>query len=307
MQEKYDIHPDFKMLRYLHMPRSRLSMWTANLFMKLLYKCRKLPDGVKMHRLKLSMRDGYILNVDVFSNQDVKAKVPCLIYFPGGGFMMRATHIHKHNLVTMVKNLKITGIMVHYRLAPKYPFPLALYDCIDSFNYITENCEAMNIDSDRIGMGGDSAGGNLACGVALYNKDKIHKPLKMLLMIYPALDKGQETRSRKTYSNTPMLNSNIFGVVDKKYYRNGLFGSDKYTFPLTHPDVSGLKNVYIETAEYDPLHDDGIKFYKLLIKQNVTAELNDTSGTVHGYDVLLKSKIVQESMSKRIDFIERYL
>ncbi len=307
MQVKYDIHPDFKMLRYLQMPKNRLFMGMANLFMKLLYKCRKLPDGVKMHRLKLAMRDGYILDVDVFSNQNVKTATPCLIYFPGGGFIMRATHIHKHNLATMVKKLKITGVMVHYRLAPKHPFPLAFYDCIDSFNYITDNCSALNIDSDRIGFGGDSAGGNLACGVALFNKDEIHKPLKMLFLVYPALDKGEQSESRKTYNHTPMLNSKIFDLVNKTYYRKGIFGLDKYTFPITHPDVSGLGNVYIETAEYDPLHDDGIKFHKLLVKNNVNSELNETSGTVHGYDVVLKSKIVQDNMSKRIDFIERYL
>lgn len=253
------------------------------------------------------MRDGFKLDVDVYTNQEIDTITPCMIYYPGGGFLMRATHIHKHNLMTIVKNLKITGIMVHYRLAPKYAFPLAFYDCIDSFKYITENSSALKIDPDRIGVGGDSAGGNLACGVALYNNDEIHKPLKMLFMVYPDLDRGEESHSRKSYRKTPMLNTKIFKELKKTYYRNGFFNLDKYAFPHTHPELSRLRNIYIETAEYDPLHDDGVKFHNLLGKHKVMSELNETLGTVHGYDVVLKSKIVQESMAKRIAFIEKYL
>lgn len=307
MAKKYAINPDFKKLGYLHMPKYRWFLFVANSFMKLLYYLKKPPAGVSMRRLSIPMRDGYRLKADLFTTAGSEGKKPCLVYFPGGGFIMRATHIHKHNLIEMVRSLSISGVMVHYRLAPKYKYPTAFFDCIDSFTYLVDNADEFGLSLDHIGIGGDSAGGNLAGGLALFNKDKLHKKLKLVFMVYPALDSGLESESREHYFDTPMLNSHIFTTVKKLFYTNGVFNLDKYAFPLLHPDLTGFGPAYIETAEFDPLHDDGVLFHRRLVASGEVSELNETKGTVHGYDIVLKSPIVQESMKKRIDFISRHI
>lgn len=301
---KYPIHKDFRKLRFLHMTKIIGLLQIENFIIGILYQLTRIPKTVKRRRIVIATKDGDKIKLDVFAKANEGGLRPCLIYYPGGGFMMSASHIHKRNLANIVKETGFNAVMVHYRLAPGHAFPTAFLDALEAMRYVFDHAHDLSVDSDHIGLAGDSAGGNLACAVALYNKDVIHHPIKALMLVYPGLDKGLNSFSRKTYHDTPMFNASIFPVIEKVYYPNGTGDLEKYAFPLKHPNPVGIGPVYIETAEFDCLHDDGISFYESLKVLNVSCELNATLGTVHGYDIVQNSDIVKASIGKRIAFLK---
>jgi acetyl esterase/lipase len=104
-----------------------------------------------------------------------------------------------------------------------------------------------------------------------------------------------------------MLKVSTLDKIAALFYRNGYLGLEKYAFPCRHPDPSGIGQTYIETAEFDPLRDDGTCYYEKLKQAGVNVHLEETKGTVHGYDVVKKSPIVRASVQKRHEFIEAIL
>jgi len=304
---KYPIHKDFWWMQYTHMSKNLFVLKLENLMLKVAYFFAPKGKNVIMKQIQVKTRDQGFVKVDLFIPKNKPGLLAGLLYFSGGGFMMCSTHIHKLNLCHIVKTTQTVGIMVHYRLAPKYPFPTALYDAIDVLDYVYQHADMLHLDANRLGLAGDSAGGNIACGLSLYNQDHLHYPLKALMLVYPGLIKDNTTPSRKNYIDTPMFNASMFPLIHKVFYINGTMGLDQYAFPMLHENIHSIGPVYIETAEFDCLVDEGLMFHDRLIKANIASTLNATKGTVHGYDVVQRSKITQESLVKRCDFIRTHL
>lgn len=303
----YDIHKDFHKMRFLHIPKCPVVLSVVNALMNAASKMQKLPSSVNGKRMTLKMRDGYQLKVDWYVPETREKSQHTILYIPGGGFLMSASPYHKRRLVEIVRDTGIQAFMIHYRLAPKYRFPCALYDVIDVKNHLLEHADVFGIHQDRLIVGGDSAGGNLAAALALYLKDGGYNEIKGSMLIYPALDDGTLSPSRKQYVDTPMLRADIFDYISDVYY--GKVDPDlyRYAYPLHHTDLSGLAPVFIETAEFDPLHDDGILFCERLKQAGVETTLNETKKTVHGYDIAFKNEIVEESMRKRLAFLNHII
>lgn len=299
---KYAIEKQLRILRWMKMPKSLFRIWISNQVLKLLYKFQKPHRGVIQNRIFIRSRDGYLIKVDRFVAKE-KTSDLTLIHFHGGGFMMNATHSHKKILSSLVSELGGQAFMIHYRLAPKYAFPTPMYDVIDVYNNLIDNHSLYEIALSNFGFCGDSAGGNLAAALSLYCADHDLKLPKFQMLFYPALDKGNNTESRKKFKDTPMIYSSLFDFIGKHYYRNGLFGLENYAFPVIHPLDKVQPPTYIEVCEFDPLHDEGIVYANRLTAKGVFVVLNDVAGAVHGYDVVMHSRIVKENMKKRMMFI----
>lgn len=303
----YPINKDFTWLKYIHMTKNLSLLKWENPFVKFAYSLQSAGKNVYKKTIDIPSRDGKKITIDLFYPKKIEPSYKTLIYFPGGGFLMRASHFHKKNLCHLVRKTNVLGIMVHYRLAPEYPFPTFLYDAIDTLQYLFAHAKELSIDSNHIGLGGDSAGGNIAMGLALYNRDYLHHPIQSVMLVYPGLAKGISNESRRNYVDTPMFNASMFPLIEKVVYHQGMSGLDYYAFPLEHPNLSSLGKIYVETAEYDCLRDDGLEVYKRLKEINASVTLNETLGTVHGYDVVNKSPITKSSLQKRCDFISESL
>ncbi|MBU1145374.1 MAG: alpha/beta hydrolase, partial [Firmicutes bacterium] len=288
MKHKYPIHKDFRVLKFFRMPQNLFLLSLSNLMVRLFYSCQLTHKQIKKTRLRIKMRDGHFLKADLFSPKQNNDFLPCLMYYPGGAFLMNATHIHKKTIAKLVDKLQIKAVLVHYRLAPKYPFPTALYDAYDSLMYIYKANRLFQIDIKHFGIGGDSAGGNLAAAVTLMLKEEKKNIISSQMLIYPALDKGLSNPSRKLYTDTPMFHSRMFEVVGKHFYKNGLFGLERFAFPLQYPSFKKMPPTYLETAQFDPLHDDGKLYVDRLNEDHNIVIYNDTLGTVHGYDARVK-------------------
>ena len=304
-KKKYNYNKDLRLFAWLNPPVILPALPAMQFFMKGFYYT-DLPDkALKKDKLSIPLQSGGKIRAFCYSPVNANESSPCIIFYHGGGFVYNAAPHH----FTLAKNLaKSTGARVifpDYRLAPKNPFPAAVNDALDTYIFVRSNADKLGIDESRIALCGDSAGGNLAAVTCLLAKEKALPLPVAQVLIYPFVDGDRESESMKEFTDTPMCNSKAAIKYNKAYIpeisqiRPELFSA------IDAPDLSGLPEAYIETAEFDCLHDGGVRYYKKLISHGTRASLFETKGTMHGYDIATKSEIYARCMNKRTEFLNR--
>jgi acetyl esterase len=172
-------------------------------------------------------------------------------------------------------------VSVDYRLAPLNPFPAAVEDAYAALLWAAEE---FGVDGRRIGVMGDSAGGNLAAVVALLTRDRGGPPISHQALIYPATDQTLSGASMRSNANKPFLLA-----ADVVAYRGYYLGDppnavrDPYASPLLAEDHSGLPPALIQVAEHDPILDDGTRYAEALRVAGVPVRLTEYVGVPHGF------------------------
>ena len=229
----------------------------------------------------------------LISPKGEKRKLPCLVYFHGGGFVFKAARYHYRNAAAYAR----TGcrvLLVDYRLAPKYAYPVPNEDCFAAYAWAAEHAAELAVDPARLAVGGDSAGGCLAADV-MFRAHRAGLPApRFFMLVYPVLDRRMQTQSMQAFSDTPMWNARLNKKMWQYYLADG-----QYRSPAEEGDFSFFPPTYLETAEYDCLHDEGVAFAEKLREQHVPVTVRETSGTMHGYDIVRRSAITQESIMAR--------
>ena len=244
----------------------------------------------------------------VLSPKNPPAKAPCLIYLHGGGFVLEAAGYHYANAMRYAKEVGCKVVFPLYRLAPQHPFPVFFEDCYAAFNWTYDHAEEMGIDVNHMGIGGDSAGSTLAVGVCLMARQRNH-PVKFRFQMlpYPYLDARGNSESCKRFTDTPMWNSSLSDRISPMTRVDKNDPNYVWYSPVEADSFEGLPPAYIETAEFDCLHDDGILYAQLLREAGIEVTLNETKGTMHGFDIAAKAPTTLAAMSKRIDFMKRMI
>lgn len=215
---------------------------------------------------------GRAINIRIYRPADKRA-LPALIFFHGGGFFKGSLDSHDRPLRQLTNLSGVVVISVDYRLAPEYPFPHGLNDCIDTTRWIMQHAAALDIDSRYIAIGGDSAGGALATTVA----GKL-KNLVCQVLIYPPTDSSLNTPSWSAFAEGPVLT-----------LKNGIELWDYYTedkinaAPIFNDDLSGMPDTFIITAEYDPVRDEGMAYAARLRQANVQVTEKLYPKMIHGF------------------------
>jgi acetyl esterase len=267
------------------------------------FNFQKNPTPKKTESKKVAIKsyDGAFLDSVLIQPKNVKDVLPCLVYFHGGSFKfhaLRGVHrlVHKY-----AYGAKCKVLLVNYRLLPKYRFPVPPQDSYSALQWITENASVLGIDANRIAVGGDSCGGNLATVVSQMSRDRSGPKICFQMLIYPGVDCDAQTESMREFVDTPVLNSKTRQETWKNYLSDGDFGMLSYAAPIKAKSFAGLPPAYVETAEFDCIRDEAIDYALRLQEAGVKTELFQTKQTVHGFDVLFRnSKITQKSLDRRI-------
>ena len=222
------------------------------------------------------------------------------MYCHGGGYAFPAAP-YQYKLARMhVEQVGCRVLFPDYRLAPRHPFPAAVDDCFASYRWLLENGKGSGI-----AVCGDSAGGTLSTAVCLRTIDEgLPAPCAQLLT-YPAVGNAGETESYRRYTDTPMCNSRDMETYGAWYVQDEAAGKLAYRSPIEAESFAGTPMTYIETAEFDALRDSAILYAEKLRSAGIEVELHNTKGTIHGYDMMLKSGIVKELIGKRVSFLKR--
>lgn len=303
---KYPISKEFFPFSHFAPPISEgfLAMSVPNMKTpKFIYKDKEL-DVV---RYAVESYDGEKTEVFLMSLQKTDKTAPCLVYIHGGGFVLPAAGYHYKNAMRYAKEVGCKVLFVNYRLSPKHPHPVFFEDCYAAFCWAYDNAETLGIDNKRMGIGGDSAGATLAVGVCLMARDRKH-PVKFLFQMlpYPFLDARNNSESCKKYTDTPMWNSTLSGRIAPMTKVDKSSPDYIYYSPVEAEDFTGLPPAYIETAEFDCLHDDGILYSEKLRMAGVEVTLNETKGTMHGFDIMQKASITKAALEARISFMKKW-
>lgn len=211
------------------------------------------------------------------------AAAPCLIYFHGGGFVIGSLQTHDALCRLLANESGAKVVAVDYRLAPEHKFPAAADDCYAAAVWVEQNAASLGVDPNRLAVGGDSAGGNLAAVVCLMAKAKGAPDLRFQLLIYPVTQARAQTESMKAFAEGYFLEKRGMDWFFDQYVPEGHDAADPYLSPLSATDLSGLPKALVITAGFDPLKDEGKAYADKLNAAGVRATYKDYPGMVHGF------------------------
>lgn len=304
MNYKKQIHSELRQIAK-NVPYNKMTIKCANIFQVLSFQVTAIPREVIHRNITIPGYKGLKLKVEIFEPSNVTEKLPCLIYVHGGAFSYKASAHHKKLACMYAMKVKCRVYFPDYHLTPAYPYPAAYDDVLALYKYIMEKSEEFGIDTEKIGVAGDSAGASIA---ALLCNNYEHEDLKqpcIQMLVYPVTDIDMQTDSMKKFSDTPIWNSKSNKRMWLYYCKNLKFEDACGASPMHSRFPPIIPDTYIETAEYDCLHDEGIRYGKRLREAGANVEINETEGTIHGYDSALHTKIVIRNIEKRILFLRK--
>ena len=209
--------------------------------------------------------------------------LPALVFFHGGGWVLNFLDIYEPALRKIAKNGNFVIIAVDYQKAPEHSYPAPLDDCYATLKWVIENAKDLGVDLAAIGVGGDSAGGNLASSVALKASDEQLISLAFQLLISPCNDYQMNYPSATNYSQGYGLTTQAMKWFWDQYLSKVEDQEDPYAVPVKANSLRGVAPAILIAAEFDPLTDDVKNYYQKLIKDSVPAIYKEFTGQIHGF------------------------
>lgn len=209
---------------------------------------------------------------------------PLFIDMHGGGFVIGSANMDEPMCVFFREQTGAKIISIDYPKAPKNPFPIAIEAVYDIAKHYASNAERYNIDPENIGIGGHSAGGNIATVVCILAKERNESLFKYQVLDYPPCDLslGAYGRPRIKGALPPKMMS-MFGVC---YFLNDEKAvKSPYASPVfaTKEQLSGLPPALLIVAGRDSLHDEAVRYMELLREAGVPVEFHDFKDSLHGF------------------------
>jgi acetyl esterase len=209
--------------------------------------------------------------------------LPLLVYFHGGGWVIGDLETHDAPCRFLAANCGAQVLAVDYRLAPEHPFPAAVEDAFAAYAWATGYPGDPPVAVDRVAVGGDSAGANLAAAVCLRARDGTVPPPAMQLLIYPVTECSRELPSRHLFREGFLLTRRDMDYFEDRYLPAGTDRGDPRVSVLQADDLSGLPPAYVATAGFDPLRDEGEAYAERLREAGVQVALRRHPGLVHTF------------------------
>jgi acetyl esterase len=237
-------------------------------------------------------------------------------FFHGGAFCLGDLETDHLRCLAYAQRTGATVISVDYPLAPEHPYPAGFDACLAAAEWVHANARELTIDPARIGLGGESAGGALAAGVALALRDRGPFEPRCQVLLYPVLDHRQLTTSISTYIDSPAWNSlqtahmwQLYLGTDQAGFRNHSEpGFPGYAAPGVGHDLAGLPPALVITAEIDPLRDEGLDYAIRMLCAGVPVELHNYGGAFHVFDFAApRAEVSVRALDEQLVFIRRYL
>jgi acetyl esterase len=250
----------------------------------------------------LQARDGHAiparLYIPLVSTDTEAAPWPTLLYFHGGGFTIGSIGTHDVLCRELSHRAACAVVSVDYRLAPEHPFPTAVNDAWDALQALHAQADRLGLDSGRLAVGGDSAGGTLAAVCAVLARDA-RLPLALQLLIYPGCAAQQDTPSHHRFAHGFVLDEPNITWFFNQYIRTPADRDDWRFAPLNAADVDDVAPAWLGLAECDPLVDEGLLYADKLRASGVSVDLEIYRGVTHEF--IKMGRAIPEALQAQAD------
>jgi len=210
--------------------------------------------------------------------------LPILVFFHGGGWTIGSVNAYDGVCRSLTNQAHCIVVSVDYRLAPEHKFPAALEDAYAATVWVAEHAASIHGDPERIAVGGDSAGGNLAAVVSLMARDQGGPKIVYQLLIYPATDYFiPGTTSVHENAEGYYLTKDTMVWFWQHYANSEGDAHNPRMAPLRAENFKGLPPALVITAEYDPLRDEGELYAAKLQEAGVSVTSTRYNGMIHGF------------------------
>jgi acetyl esterase len=212
-----------------------------------------------------------------------KGPFPGLLYVHGGGWVLGDLESHDDVCRSLAKRTPCVVVSVDYRRSPEAKFPVPLDDCEAALRWLVEHARELQVEPSRIAIGGDSAGGNLAAGLAIRLRDKGGPPVAFQLLIYPVTDRSVGTESYREFATGYGLTRANMQWFWDCYLTATAERDHPEVSPLRAKSLKGLPPAFVLTAHSDVLRDEGEEYAKRLHEAGVPVECVRFRAVNHGF------------------------
>ncbi len=211
------------------------------------------------------------------------ADLPVLVWFHGGGWVIGGLESHDPLCRLLCDDAGCIVVSVDYRLAPEAKFPAAVEDCVAAWEWVSAHAAELGGDPERVALGGDSAGGNLAAVTALIAGERDLPAPRAQILVYPVTDYELDSASMIDNATGYFLEAEHMQWFWELYARDESDYDDPHFSPLRAHDLEGLAPALVVVAEFDPLRDQGLAYGKRLQAAGVSTEIVHGDGVFHGF------------------------
>lgn len=271
-----------------------------------LASARSPAGGVAVDDHTVTTADGAVLPLRWYRSTETDSPGSALLYLHGGGMILGmgiVGAVYDQAMRGYVAASGVPVLTVDYRVAPEHPDPAPVEDCYAALQWLAEHAGDLGVDPARIAVGGDSAGGGLAAGVALLARDRRGPSIALQLLIYPMLDDRTTVPDPQLPADVLFwtYDDNITGWTALLGDRAGGSDVSVYAAPARADDLSGLPSTYIDTGDLDIFRAEDVDYAHRLAAAGAPTELHVHPGCPHGFDAFAaESPVAQRAMTDRI-------
>jgi acetyl esterase/lipase len=219
----------------------------------------------------------------LYRPKDVEKPVPAVLWLHGGGWVVGSIRTHEAPSRLFAALAGCAVVSVDYGRAPEHRFPSAVEDAVAAYCHVVENAERLGLHPRAIGVGGDSAGGNLAAVLCHEARERRLPKPALQILIYPVTDLSRASASYRTFADGYILTANAMAWFIEHYLGDTRLASDPRASPLASQNFTELPPALIHTAGFDPLRDEGRAYADRLEAAGIPVKYTCHADLTHGY------------------------
>lgn len=268
------------------------------------------PDVTTVERLVPGVEGDPAVRVLVYEPGQRVQGTAALVWIHGGGYVFGRADMDEILCRRIATETGAVVVSVDYRLAPETRAPGPLHDCYAALRWVHDSARELDIDRNRIAIGGSSAGGGLAATLAILARDRGEIAVSFQLLVYPMLD----DRTASTTDPHPYAGEFIWTPSDNRFGWSSLLGQEPggadtspYAAAARVESVTGLPPTFISVGALDLFLEEDLAYAGRLIRGGIPTELHVYPGAFHAYDMVPDARVTQAHFRDLLGALERHL
>jgi acetyl esterase len=228
------------------------------------------------------------ISIRIIRPANSTGRLPVVMYIHGGGWILGSKNTHGRLVREIANGVGAAVVFVDYTRSPEAKYPVAIEEAYTATKYIAENGAKMNLDSSRLAIAGDSAGGNMTAAVTILAKQRMGPKIAFQALFYPVTDANFNTASYHQFANGPYHTSKAMEWFWNAYAPDAATRKEITASPLraSVKELSELPSALVITDENDVLRDEGEAYARKLIQAGVRVTATRYLGTHHDFMML---------------------